>query len=104
MDHGSLQQLAAGAALDDLDPVERAELDAHLASCASCTALSAELDAVLADLALAAPALRPPATLKGEVLSALRGPAVVATEQPAPVRRRPWRQGPTGRSPRRAQS
>jgi hypothetical protein len=77
MDHGTLQQLAAGAALDDLDAAERVELDAHLATCASCMALPAELDSVLADLALVAPELRPPASLKREVLSALRAPVVV---------------------------
>jgi hypothetical protein len=84
MDHGTLQQLAAGAALDDLDDAERVELDAHLASCASCLALTAELDSVLADLALVAPELRPPASLKHEVLSALREPDVVHTDTPTP--------------------
>jgi hypothetical protein len=82
MDHGTLQQLAAGAALDDLDAAERADFDAHLATCASCMALTAELDSVLADLALVAPELRPPASLKREVLSALRAPVIVDLDAP----------------------
>jgi Anti-sigma-K factor rskA len=82
MDHGTLQQLAAGAALDDLDAAERVGFDAHLAMCASCTALTAELDGVLADLALVAPELRPPASLKLEVLSALRAPVMVDLDAP----------------------
>jgi hypothetical protein len=80
MDHGTLQQLAAGAALDDLDATERVEFDAHRATCASCAALGVELDDVLADLALVAPELHPPASLKREVLSALRAPIVVDFE------------------------
>lgn len=75
MDHGTLQQLVAGAALDDIDGPERAELDAHLAMCRSCAGLRTDLDEVLADVALAAPARRPPASLRHDVLAALRAPA-----------------------------
>jgi hypothetical protein len=85
VDHGNLRQLAAGAALDDLDPRERADLDAHLATCRSCQALAAELDGVLADLALVAPEVRPPASLKGDVLAAIRQPAPIDF-LPAPAR------------------
>ena len=83
MDHGALAELAAGAALDDLEPTERAALDAHLASCTSCQALVAELDEVLADLALAAPELQPPASLRGDVLDSLRAapPSIVASSE-----------------------
>lgn len=90
MDHRSLQQLAAGAALDDLDAAERADLDAHRATCASCAALGVELEDVLADLALVVPELHPPASLKREVLSALRAPVVVDFEV-----RTPQSTGPT---------
>ncbi|MEX1172076.1 MAG: anti-sigma factor [Chloroflexota bacterium] len=74
MDHAAMQQLAAGAALDDLDDAEHQELDRHLASCGPCRDLRADLDDVVGDLALAAPELRPPAGLRGEVLAALRAP------------------------------
>jgi anti-sigma factor RsiW len=89
MDHADLRQLAAGAALDDLDPTERAELDAHLARCSSCAALGAELDDVLADLALVAPEMRPPASLQADLLATIRAespaPRVQPFRRPAPA-------------------
>ena len=75
MDHADLTELAAGAALDDLDPAERADLDAHLAGCARCQSLVVELEELLGDLALVAPELHPPASLRGEILASLREPA-----------------------------
>lgn len=75
MDHGSIRLLAAGAALDDLDPAERVDYDRHLAGCGACRSLAADLDEVVADLALVAPTLVPPISLRGDVLAALRGPA-----------------------------
>lgn len=71
MDHATLHELAAGAALDDLDPSERGQLDDHLTTCSSCRRLSAELDDVVGELALVAPALHPPAELRGQVLAAI---------------------------------
>ena len=73
MDHGTLRQLAAGAALDDLDPAERQELDAHLGWCVACDGLARELDDVLGELALAAPEMAPPAALRTSILRALPG-------------------------------
>lgn len=75
MDHTTLRELAAGAALDDLDGGERHEFERHLATCAPCRRLSAELDDVVGELALAAPLLYPPADLRGSVMAALREPA-----------------------------
>jgi hypothetical protein len=74
MDHATLRELAAGAALDDLDPTERAELGRHLSTCAPCRRLSTELDDVVGDLALIAPPLQPPTALRASVLAALRDP------------------------------
>lgn len=105
MDHAALRELAAGAALDDLDSRERAELDAHLAGCSSCAALAVELDDVLADLALVAPELEPPASLQADLLATLRrqtpAPRVQPFRTPAPATpvalprptqsRSPWR-------------
>jgi hypothetical protein len=87
MDHAILTELAAGAALEDLDPVERTELDDHLATCPRCQALVIDLEEVLADLALVAPELRPPARLRDEVLERLRAPEpdVPAVVTPAAV-------------------
>ncbi len=36
MDHRPFRELAAGAALDDLKPIETATLVGHLATCAAC--------------------------------------------------------------------
>ena len=88
MDHAVLTELAAGAALDDLDPRERAALDAHLASCGRCQALVVELEEVLADLALAAPELQPPASLRGDLLDRLREPDAVDRAARCSLRRR----------------
>lgn len=76
MDHATLRELAAGAALDDLDGGERHEFERHLATCAPCRRLSTELDDVVGELALAAPLLYPPTELRGNVLAALREPAM----------------------------
>lgn len=78
MDHAVLRELTAGAALDDLDPAERAELGAHIAACDGCVALANDLGDVLADLALVAPELRPPATLQRDLLAAIRAESSVA--------------------------
>lgn len=92
MDHATLSQLAAGAALDDLDATERAALDAHLGECTTCPALVAELDEVLADLALVAPELEPPASLRADVLDSLHlttdRPTLVVVSPPARPSRR----------------
>lgn len=83
MDHGPLRLLAAGAALDDLDVAERAEYDRHLTGCPACRMLAGDLDDVVADLALVAPTVEPPVSLRGDVLAAIRGrDAVGAAERP----------------------
>jgi hypothetical protein len=63
--------LAAGAVLDDLAPDERAEYDAHRATCATCRSLEVDLDHVLADLALAAPDRLPPPDLLAGIRAAI---------------------------------
>ena len=55
--------LAAGAALDDLAPDERAAYERHAAGCTACRGLEGELAAVLADLALVVEERQPPADL-----------------------------------------
>jgi len=72
MDHGALRELAAGAALDDLDAFERGALDTHLPTCASCRLLIEDLEGVVGDLAFVAPVLTPPVTLRASVLTAIR--------------------------------
>lgn len=103
MDHGTLRQLAAGAALDDLDPEERRAFDVHVAGCGDCASLSRDLDDVLGDLALAAPALTPPRALRRSVVGALTAaprsavraqPDYARPGVPEPTRR--WRLGAFG--------
>ena len=74
MDHATLQELAAGAALDDLDPAERQAFEAHAATCDACRRLALDLDDVMVDLALVSPSLEPPADLRASVFAALREP------------------------------
>ncbi len=102
MDHGTYRELAAGAALDDLDADERRRFDAHRPGCRDCTSLSADLRDVLADLALIAPARTPPLALRGSVVGAvtLAWDATPRDARPAPTirRRMPdrWRLGVVG--------
>jgi predicted anti-sigma-YlaC factor YlaD len=71
MDHRTYRELAAGAALDDLDAVERTALDAHLGACATCRGDARQLADTAGLLALAAPRREPPASLRGAVLAAI---------------------------------
>jgi Anti-sigma-K factor rskA, C-terminal/Putative zinc-finger len=71
MDHGTYRELAAGAALDDLDPAERASLDAHVATCASCGSDARALRDTAGMLTYAVPRRVPPASLRGGVLAAI---------------------------------
>jgi hypothetical protein len=71
-DHADARLLAAGSALDDLDPSERRAYEAHVLGCGSCRSLSWDLDDVLGDLALLAPARRPPDALRRGIMDALR--------------------------------
>ena len=84
MDHRAFRELAAGAALDDLEPTESATLAGHLATCTACRLDSTALADVAGLVALAAPARRPPATLRGSVLA-----AIAAADRPAPLQPRP---------------
>jgi len=71
MDHRTYRELAAGAALDDLEPRERASLDAHLDACAACRVDARALVDTASVLALAVPQRKPPASLGGAVLAAI---------------------------------
>jgi hypothetical protein len=71
MDHRSLQRLVAGAALGDLDPTERERYRRHHSGCAECRRLERELSEITADLSLAVPQRRPPASLAKDVLAAI---------------------------------
>ena len=80
MSHRAFRELAAGAALEDLEASEADELADHLAACATCRRDARDLVDVASLVALAAPARRPPATLKRVVLA-----AVATAGSPAPA-------------------
>lgn len=71
MDHRTYRELAAGAALDDLDAMERASLEAHLGACAACRVDARALVDTAGLMALAVPQREPPAGLRGAVLAAV---------------------------------
>lgn len=90
MSHRAFRELAAGAALEDLEAAEEAELEDHLATCAPCRRDARELVDVASLVALAAPTRRPPATLKRVVLAAVATagsppPAAILRTFPEPV-------------------
>jgi anti-sigma factor RsiW len=71
MSHEAERLLAAGAVLDDLDPDERAEYEAHRGTCTECRGMELELDHVMADLALVAEERVPPPDLLAGIRLAL---------------------------------
>lgn len=82
--------LAAGAALDDLAPDERAAYDAHRQGCRVCAVAADELELVLADLALTVAERIPPADLFAGIrlaIAAERAGPGEATPQDAPPAR-----------------
>jgi anti-sigma-K factor RskA len=89
----SHQLLAAGAALDDLEPTERLAYDEHRATCPDCRRLDQELDLVLADLALSVPERMPPPDLLLGIRMAIAEdtplPAGITSLAAERVRRRP---------------
>ncbi len=85
MDHRAVRELAAGAALDDLDASERLSLRAHLAACGSCRADATALADTAGLLALVAPARMPPASLRAGVMAAIAAADGRQSDVPAGV-------------------
>jgi hypothetical protein len=71
VNHAETRLLAAGAALDDLDPAEREAWEAHLDDCSECDVLVDELSMVLADVSLLVPERVPPANLFAGIRAAI---------------------------------
>lgn len=70
-EHEDWSELAVGHALSSLDDADEAMYLEHAASCEICRELEREFSETLADLALAAPAVTPPASLKASIMSAI---------------------------------
>src|SRR4051812_3068060 len=77
MTHDELRELTGSYALDALSADDRSVLEAHLQTCADCSAEVDALRGVVAGLAYAVPQQDPPAALRARVLRAATGSAVV---------------------------
>jgi hypothetical protein len=71
MGHDDYLGLLAGAALDDLDAAESAQLAAHREGCATCAEATERLDATMVSLALAVPQRRPSPGLETRIMAAV---------------------------------
>jgi hypothetical protein len=78
-DHDRYLQLIAGRELGELDAAESAELDDHLAGCATCSAETTHLADVAAEIAFAAPVRRPPEGMRASILTAIHADATAGT-------------------------
>lgn len=89
MNHDEAIELAGLYVLDALDPAERAQVDAHLASCPEAHDEFAEVGGVAPTLATLAEAVSAPAALKNRVMADYRAGAGAAARAPAPQVRAP---------------
>ncbi len=127
-DHEQYEELAVGHALNALEPGDEVEALEHLRTCDSCRRLTVDTMAVMAEMAVLAPPVEPPAELgqriraavaleprgAGDAWNAWASPRTANTSAPAPRSRpaaprpaaaprggRPGR-GPAGRRVQRA--
>jgi anti-sigma-K factor RskA len=70
-EHEEWSELAVGHALSSLDDADEAMYSEHAASCETCRELEREFSETLADLALEAPAVVPPPSLKASIMAAI---------------------------------
>ncbi len=84
IDHDPFIYLVAGRELGGLDDGEAIELDRHLVGCATCAAEVHAFVNTMAGLALVVPARRPPESLQGSIMTAIR--AVTPVPDPMPSR------------------
>jgi hypothetical protein len=73
--HRAFEELAVGHALSALEPEEQERFQAHLVGCARCERDVAEHQAVLGQLAHAAPSVEPPPSLLEGIRAAVRAEA-----------------------------
>jgi hypothetical protein len=85
--HDRAQELAAAALDFEIAPAERAELDRHLADCAPCRAVSADLGSTATAIATL-PTEDAPARVRERILEAARAGA--APEPDVPAATSPW--------------
>lgn len=86
MTHDEIRSSLPALALGALDPAERAEVVAHLATCDECTAALALEERVVQGIGLAEPPVTPPAALRAKVLARIQQEAG-RTEAASPFQR-----------------
>jgi len=70
-EHEEWSELAVGHVLSSLDDADEATYLEHAASCESCRELEREFSETLTDLALVAPTVAPPPSLKASIMAAI---------------------------------
>ena len=83
MSHSEFEELAAGYVLGALEPDDEHDFRRHLDGCATCEANVRELEAVVGELAYAAPPVDPPDTLWAGIRREIRPEAARRTSIPA---------------------
>jgi hypothetical protein len=76
MSHSEFEELAAGYVLGALEPDDEHAFQRHLGDCATCEANVRELEAVVGELAYAAPPVDPPDTLWAGIRREIQSEAV----------------------------
>ena len=79
MTHDEIRDALPAFALDALDPHERVEVTAHIATCESCTAELDVLGRVVSGVGLEAPPVTPPNDLKARVMARVEGERTTST-------------------------
>ncbi len=82
IEHDRFLQLVAGRELGGLDDAEAIELDGHLVGCVECAADARAFQGTMADLALVVAAYRPPESLRGSIMTAIRAMGPVSEPRP----------------------
>ena len=105
-DHDEVLTLIAGEALGGLDEAEERRLRAHRSTCDRCAPDALSLAQVEVDLALTAPARRPPPDLGARIMAAALASDTAHVDErrgrPGRHDRSTRRRGPGGRARRRA--
>jgi anti-sigma-K factor RskA len=84
--HDEWEELAAGHALGALEPDDEQRFEAHLATCDDCRQVTADTEAVMADMAYASEQMAPPPELKLRLMASIHdaseGPAMGVVSTP----------------------
>ena len=85
MSHSEFEELAAGYVMGALEPDDEHDFQRHLGGCATCEANVRELEAVVGELAYAAPPVDPPDTLWAGIRREIQPEAAPRGTIPPPI-------------------